>query len=117
MISQNINTRMKRGFHKDERLKPSHIAVYYALYEAYATHDCENPFPINQEGLRETSGIKSLKLYFECFMDLLVWGYIDCNNRYMAISATEASLLTSCTLDAYSPCNDDELYTQTKPGL
>lgn len=83
-------------FRNDIRLKPEHISLYFALFEAWGQSQFENPFPIDLKMLMASAKIKSLPIYITTFQDLKNWKYMEHNSRYAPYLATKVYLFTFC---------------------
>jgi hypothetical protein len=83
-------------FQEDERLQPTHISLYFALYQAWSQNRFENPFPVDLKKLMKSAKIKSLSIYINCFQDLKNWKYLEHNSNYAPYLATKVNLFTFC---------------------
>ena len=61
----------------DQRLNPSHISLYLALFQKWNTIRFENPLSVNREEMMKLSKIGSANTYTKCIKELDRWGYIQ----------------------------------------
>jgi hypothetical protein len=63
-------------FNKDQRLNPSHVSMYYALFQYWNVFRFCNQFYVQREEIMQASKIGSLKAYHKCIRELSQWNYI-----------------------------------------
>ena len=63
-------------FATDERLRPTHISLYLALFQMWNAARFQNPLSINRTELMQISKIGSANTYTDCLKDLHAWGYV-----------------------------------------
>ena len=63
-------------FAKDDRLKPQHISLYFALFHNWNMNHFRNPVPIYRSEIMHLSRIGSVATYIRCIKDLSEWNYI-----------------------------------------
>lgn len=63
-------------FKKDHRLNPSHVSMYYALFQYWNVFRFCNQFYVQREEIMQASKIGSLKAYHRCIRELSDWNYI-----------------------------------------
>ena len=61
---------------KDDRLYPSHISIYFALFQLWSSYHFQNSFRICREEVMKLSKIKSIATYHKCIRDLCDAGFI-----------------------------------------
>lgn len=61
---------------KDPQLKPSHIAVYMALFQLWCLNRCINPISINRNEVMLLAKIGSIATYHNCMKHLHEQSYI-----------------------------------------
>lgn len=69
-------------FADDNRLNPSHISLYMALFQLWNLHHFENPISIARDEMKKLSKIGSNNTYVKCLRDLSEWRYIDYKPSY-----------------------------------
>ena len=72
---QHLNTFFATVF-EDERLAPTHISLYMALFQFWNQHRFSMLFSVARSDLMELSKIKSKTTYSKCLRDLDAWQYI-----------------------------------------
>jgi len=63
-------------FSKDNRLNPTHISLYVALFQLWNTNFFKDEFFINREEVMSYSKIGSKSTYHRCIKELSYWKYI-----------------------------------------
>jgi hypothetical protein len=64
-------------FATDERLRPTHISLYLALFQMWNAARFQNPLSINRTELMQVSKIGSANTYTDCLKELHAWGYVE----------------------------------------
>lgn len=62
---------------KDERLTPSHISLYLALFHYWNLNMFNNPICVSRAQLLELCKIGSQHTYYKCLKELHLYGYIQ----------------------------------------
>lgn len=60
----------------DNRLLPTHVSLFTALFFCYHKDGYQAPFPIKRKELMRLSSIRSISTYHRCMRDLRDLGYI-----------------------------------------
>jgi hypothetical protein len=63
-------------FSKDDRLNPTHISLYIALFQLWNTNRFPQEFYINREEVMKYSKIGSKSTYHRCIKQLSHWKYL-----------------------------------------
>ena len=63
-------------FSKDNRLNPTHISLYVALFQLWNSNRFTEVFFVNSEEVMEYSKIGSKSTYHRCIKELSHWNYI-----------------------------------------
>ncbi|MEX0314042.1 MAG: hypothetical protein AB3N18_07680 [Allomuricauda sp.] len=63
-------------FTKDNRLNPTHISLYVALFQIWNEYHFTDSFYINRSEVMELSKIGSKSTYHRCIKELSHWGYL-----------------------------------------
>ena len=63
-------------FSKDNRLNPTHISLYVALFQLWNSNFFRQEFYINREEVMEYAKIGSKSTYHKCLKELSHWNYI-----------------------------------------
>jgi hypothetical protein len=61
----------------DNRLTPSHVCLYFALFQYWNLNHFNNPFSIARTQILQLSKIGSNHTYYNALKDLCNWGYIE----------------------------------------
>ena len=61
----------------DERLLPTHISLFMALFYFCSSEDPAAPFQVSRPKLMRFSRIKSISTYHKNISDLTTYGYIE----------------------------------------
>ena len=61
---------------EDDRLYPSHISMYVALFQLWSSNHFQNSFRISREEVMKLSKIKSIATYHKCIKELCDAGFI-----------------------------------------
>ncbi len=64
-------------FTLDDRLNPSHISMYLALFQYWNLSRFSNPISINREEIMKLSKIGSKSTYHKCIRQLHLWDYLE----------------------------------------
>lgn len=63
-------------FNEDNRLNPSHVSIYYALFHYWNVFRFCKQFYIQRQEIMEASKVGSLSTYHKCIRELSDWNYI-----------------------------------------
>lgn len=74
---------------EDNRILPSHIAVYMALFECWNQRKFQNPVPIQRREIMTIAKINGLATYHRCIRDLHQFGYIRYIPSYNAALSSQ----------------------------
>ncbi|MBZ9631560.1 hypothetical protein LB465_12280 [Salegentibacter sp. LM13S] len=72
-------------FYFDDRLNPTHISLYMALFQEWNSSRFASDFFVNRRDLMNASKIGSKSTYHRCITDLNAWSYLEyfpSNNPY-----------------------------------
>lgn len=62
---------------QDERLNPTHISLYLALFQFWNVNHFQNPISISRNEMMRLSKISALGTYHKCIKQLQEFGYIE----------------------------------------
>ncbi|MDE3741158.1 hypothetical protein [Maribacter polysaccharolyticus] len=102
-----LNTAFEK-FYFDERLNPTHISLYMALFQEWNSYRFADVFYVNRRDLMKASKIGSKSTYHRCVKDLDSWlylSYFPSNNPYKG-SKIKMSIIDSSDepdMDRYDP--------------
>ncbi|WP_373055458.1 hypothetical protein [Zunongwangia sp. H14] len=63
-------------FNEDQRLNPSHVSIYYALFQYWNVFRFRKQFFVQREEIMQASKVGSLSTYHKCIRELSEWNYI-----------------------------------------
>ena len=72
-------------FYFDDRLNPTHISLYMALFQEWNSSRFADEFFVNRRDLMKVAKIGSKSTYHRCVTDLNAWSYLcyyPSNNPY-----------------------------------
>ena len=95
-------------FYFDDRLNPTHITLYMALFQEWNSSRFADEFYVNRRDLMRAAKIGSKSTYHRCVTDLDSWNYLSyfpSNNPYKGSKIKMAIIGTSDEPDVgrYSP--------------
>lgn len=67
---------------KDDRLNPTHISLYIALFQYWNVNRFQNPISISRSEIMKISKISAKGTYHKCMKELHDYGYIRYNPSY-----------------------------------
>tara|TARA_R110000868_G_scaffold54251_1_gene169850 strand:- start:1057 stop:1809 length:753 start_codon:yes stop_codon:yes gene_type:complete len=85
-------------FYSDDRLNPSHISLYMALFQEWNSSRFAGEFYVNRRDLMMASKIGSKSTYHRCVTDLDSWEYLSyfpSNNPYKG-SKIKMTIIGTC---------------------
>lgn len=104
-----LHTAFEKFFFND-RMNPTHISLYMALFLEWNCHRFADEFYVNRRELMKVSKIGSKTTYHRCISDLGSWNYLTyfpSNNPYKGSKIKMSIMDTSSELDTemgrYSP--------------
>lgn len=62
---------------QDERLNPTHISLYLALFQFWNINHFQNPISISRNEMMRLSKISALGTYHKCIKELQNFGYVE----------------------------------------
>jgi hypothetical protein len=106
-------------FSKDNRLNPTHISLYLALFQIWNNNRFLEEFYINREEVMSFSKIGSKSTYHKCIKELNHWKYIiyyPSHNPFKGSKIKMFNFETSSkqVVDSYSPKNGQALVSINK---
>ncbi|UMB55334.1 hypothetical protein MKD41_07645 [Lutibacter sp. A64] len=86
-------------FSKDNRLNPTHISLYLALFQFWNYNRFPNEFYINREEIMKFSKIGSNTTYHRCIKELSHWKYILYSPSHNPYKGSKVKLFNFSTSD------------------
>lgn len=103
---------IRRLFYKDKRIRPTHRALYDALFVYWNSRQWENPFMVVRDELMRHASIGSVNTYTKCMHELNKWGYL----RYMPSSSPHIpSMVEMYVYDRITPAVQSVVKSDTAP--
>ncbi len=90
----------------DNRLNPTHVSLYHALFQLWNLNRFQNPLVIYRDETMKMSRLGSLHTYYKCLYDLHNWGYIVYQPSHSPINGSKVYL---CNFDTSSQENEGGL--------
>lgn len=95
-------------FYFDDRLNPSHISLYMALFQEWNSSRFAKEFFVNRREIMLVAKIGSKSTYHRCVVDMDQWGYltyIPSNNPYKGskIRMTNIRIKNDAMKEGYDP--------------
>ncbi|MCL1689438.1 hypothetical protein CMT57_06230 [Elizabethkingia anophelis] len=78
---------------KDNRLCPSHISIYVALFQCWSKSGFQNPFRICRSEVMKLGKIKSFGTYHRCIKELHLAGFIVYSPSYDAYKGSLVEII------------------------
>ncbi len=82
MSGSNYFTSAFDQIEKDERMMPSHIAIYIVLLNLWSKESFQNPMNITRREILSAGKVKSKATYHKCMKELHEYGYIKYDPTY-----------------------------------
>jgi hypothetical protein len=79
----------------DERLKPTHVALYVALCHAWITNRFQQRYNVSRRKMMRLSRIKSKSTYHKAISELVDMGYISYHPSYHPKEGSKVTLLVN----------------------
>lgn len=75
-------TQFLTSIREDNRISPTHISLYMALFQLYILNCFQNPIEISRLTVMDRSKISGLATYHKCIKDLNDYNYIRYQPSY-----------------------------------
>lgn len=79
-------------FIDDDRLNPSHVSMYLALFQYWNLNRFKNPVSISRGEIMKLCKIRSGSTYLKVIKELDTWGYISYDPSYNPFKGSQVSL-------------------------
>jgi hypothetical protein len=86
-------TEFYSAIREDQRIGPTHISLYMALFQFYNLNQFQNPVNITRAVLMGVAKISGLATYHKCIKDLNDFGYIQYMPSYNPSISSQVNLL------------------------
>ena len=90
---RHLNAVMVR-FTEDDRLRPSHISLYLALFQLWNANRFRNPLSISRGEVMRVSKIGSVATYHRCIKHLHEYGYLEYLPSFNPLVGSQVNLFT-----------------------
>ena len=84
-------------FYEDQRLLPTHIALYFALFQVWNQNRFQNPLSINRVEIMKAAKVNSLSTYTKCLRQLQEWEYLEYHPSFNPAIGSKVHLFNLCT--------------------
>ena len=109
-------------FTKDDRLNPTHISMYLALFQYWNLSRFSNPISISRNEIMQLSKIGSKVTYHKCIKDLHYWSYLEYRPSHNPFKGSTVMMFNFCTTPKQalvhnsSDIGQAQIHTNTKNG-
>lgn len=79
--------------YEDDRLNPTHISIYFALFKYWNLNRFQNPFSVARFEIMKLAKVKSPNTYSKCIKDLVSWRYLDYEASHNPYQGSRFSLI------------------------
>ena len=83
----------------DNRIGPTHISLYLALFYFYVLNHFQNPVLITRAGVMHRAKICGLATYHKCIKDLSDFGYISYKPSYNPMVGSTVHLVRQLKIE------------------
>lgn len=83
--------------YEDDRLNPSHVSIYFALFKYWNLNRFQNPFSVARYEIMKLAKVKSPNTYSKCIKDLMKWEYLTYEASHNPYQGSRFSLVNYCT--------------------
>ena len=113
-------------FSDDDRLNPSHVSLYLALFQFWNINRFQNPISINRSEVMRISKIGSKSTYHRCITELSTWNYLEYRPSKNPMKGSTINMYTFGTssgtsdeqvLDMKSPKNEQVVGQVLVPSI
>ena len=99
-------------FSDDDRLNPSHVSLYLALFQFWNINRFQNPISINRSEVMRVSKIGSKSTYHRCINELSNWNYLEYRPSKNPMKGSTVNMYTFGTSSGTS---DDQVLDMKSP--
>ena len=87
-------------FYDDDRLLPSHIALYMALFQVWNEHRFENPISFYRSEIMKMAKINSYSTFTKCLRDLNDFQYLQYLPSHNPLKGSKINFYNFCTTES-----------------
>lgn len=84
-------------FASDNRLNPTHVSLYLALFQYWNLARFKNPVSISRDEIMRLSKIGSKVTYHRCIRDLHNWSYLQYDPSHNPFKGSQVYMFNFCT--------------------
>lgn len=84
-------------FASDDRLNPTHVSLYLALFQYWNLARFKNPVSISRDEIMRLSKIGSKVTYHRCIKDLHNWSYLQYDPSHNPFKGSQVYMFNFCT--------------------
>lgn len=107
---RHLTAAMER-FASDNRLNPTHVSLYLALFQYWNLARFKNPVSISRDEIMRLSKIGSKVTYHRCIKDLHNWSYLQYDPSHNPFKGSHVYMFNFCTSKGQA-----EIHSSTKNG-
>jgi hypothetical protein len=86
-------TNFYEAIRENNRISPSHISLFMALFQCWNLNEFQNPFFISRRQIMQSAKISGLATYHRCIRDLHQFGYIHYQPSYNLAIYSQVAIL------------------------
>lgn len=98
-------------FASDDRLNPTHVSLYLALFQYWNLARFKNPISISRDEIMRLSKIGSKVTYHRCIKDLHNWSYLQYDPSHNPFKGSHVYMFNFCTSSEQA-----EIHSRSKNG-
>ena len=83
--------------YEDDRLNPTHVSIYFALFKYWNLNRFQNPFSVARFEIMKLAKVKSPNTYSKCIKELMRWEYLTYEASHNPYQGSRFSLVNFCT--------------------
>ena len=107
---KHLTAAMER-FASDDRLNPTHVSLYLALFQYWNLARFKNPVSISRDEIMRLSKIGSKVTYHRCIKDLHNWNYLQYDPSHNPFKGSHVHMFNFCTSNGQA-----EIHSRSKNG-
>lgn len=99
----------------ENKLNPTHISLYLALFQCWNVNRFKNPTGISREGIMKASKINSNATYHKCMKELQTLGFIEYLPTYNPHSSSNVNMINFSEEPKAKPNGEQLTHSNNEP--
>jgi hypothetical protein len=99
----------------ENKLNPTHISLYLALFQCWNVNRFKNPTGISREGIMKASKINSNATYHKCMKELQTLGFIEYLPTYNPHSSSNVNMINFSEEPKNRPKSEQLTHSNNEP--